>query len=73
MKLAGIDDRDAAALWTGSDVAVDRDRLPALAENEYYWSDLIGLDVMTRDGVALGKVENLLETGANDVLVVRGG
>lgn len=72
VKLEGIDDRDAAAALVGIDVAAARDALPALAEGEYYWSDLIGLEVETVDGVALGRVERLFETGANDVLVVRG-
>ena len=70
--LEGIDDRDAAAALRGSDVAVTRDELPAAAENEYYWTDLIGLAVVGQDGTALGRVASLMETGANDVLVVRG-
>ena len=49
-----------------------RAELPANREGEYYWSELIGLDVVTREGVALGRVTGLLETGANPVLVVEG-
>jgi len=70
--LAGIDDRDAASALVGADIAVRRDQLPVLAQGEYYWSDLIGLKVETVDGVALGTVDRLMETGANDVLVVKG-
>jgi 16S rRNA processing protein RimM len=47
--------------------------LPAIEDNEYYWADLIGLAVMNRAGDVLGTVAGLLETGANDVLVVRDG
>lgn len=71
-KLAGYEDRDAAARLLNTEIAVTRAQLPALAEGEYYWADLIGLDVVTANGVALGRVDHLLETGANDVLVVEG-
>lgn len=70
--LAGCDDRDAAAALRGSEIAVPRNALPEPAENEYYWSDLIGLSVLNTEQQALGKVSELLETGANDVLVVQG-
>jgi len=70
--LDGIDDRDAASALVGADIAVRREQLPELAQGEYYWSDLIGLNVVTVDGVELGTVERLMETGANDVLVVKG-
>ncbi len=72
VKLEGIDDRDAAAAMIGTDVAVRREQLPNLGSEEFYWSDLIGLEVVTTQGDALGVVHNLMETGANDVLVVRG-
>jgi 16S rRNA processing protein RimM len=71
-KLAGIDDRDQARELAGADIAVDRSQLPALAEDEYYWNDLIGLGVVTRDGKELGRVSGLMQTGTNDVLVVSG-
>jgi 16S rRNA processing protein RimM len=53
-------------------VAVPRSQLPAQPEDEYYWSDLIGLSVINEAGVNLGNVEQLLETGANQVLMVKG-
>lgn len=71
-RLEGVGDRDAAVALRGSDVTVARDELPAAAENEYYWTDLIGLAVVGQDGAALGRVATLMETGANDVLVVQG-
>jgi len=69
--LANCPDRDAAAELIGSDIAIRRDQLPAAGEDEYYWSDLCGLKVTTLQGVDLGQVVSLMETGANDVLVVR--
>ena len=71
VKLAGIDDRDMAATLSGCDIAVTRDQFATAKPGEYYWLDLQGLKVVTVDGVELGIVDHLLETGANDVLVVR--
>ncbi len=70
-QLANCPDRDAAAELVGSTIAIRREQLPATAKDEYYWSDLRGLTVITTQGVELGRVVNLMETGANDVLVVR--
>lgn len=72
MKIEGCDDRDAAAALMGSEIAVWRDQLPPLPEGEYYWADLVGLEVRTLDGIRLGVVEDLFQTGANDVIVVKG-
>lgn len=71
-KLAGINDRDAAAALIGAEIAVPRDRLPPAAPGEVYWADLEGLAVRTESGIELGMVSHLIETGANDVLVVKG-
>ncbi len=71
-RLDGIDNRDAANALVGADIAVPRERLPALQDDEFYWSDLEGLRVVTVDAIELGTVDHLIETGANDVLVVKG-
>jgi 16S rRNA processing protein RimM len=71
-KLQGCDDRDAAAALARVHVAVPRAALPEAGANEYYWSDLIGLAVLNDEGESLGTVTALIETGANDVLVVAG-
>jgi len=71
VRLEGIEDRDQAAAVRGWQVAVPRASLPPPAEGEYYWSDLVGLDVVNVQGVALGRIEEVFETGANDVIVVR--
>ena len=72
-KLPGCDDRDAAARLIGATIQVRRSVLPAPKRGEIYWADLEGLEVVTTNGVALGKVTHLFATGANDVLVVRDG
>lgn len=69
--LSNCPDRDVAAELIGSTIAIRREQLPAAADDEYYWSDLRGLKVTTSQGVELGQVVSLMETGANDVLVVR--
>ena len=71
-KLQGIADRDAAEGLRGLEIHVDRDRLPELAEGQFYWSDLEGLRVEDSNGVELGQVDHLLDTGAQDVMVVTG-
>lgn len=72
MRLNGIEDRDRAAEWLNADIAVPREALPATRTGQYYWSDLEGLEVVRQDGQVLGTVAYLIETGANDVLVVQG-
>ena len=71
-KLEGIDDRDQARTLQGMEVAVFRDQLPEPEPGEYYWHDLLGLNVVNLNGARLGKVVELQETGANDVLVIEG-
>lgn len=72
VKFKDIDDRDDVAKLTNATVEVSRAELPDTQDGSFYWADLIGLSVSTVQGVSLGKVEKMMETGANDVLVVRG-
>ena len=72
VKLPQIASPEQAALWTNSEVGIERDQLPPLVKGEYYWSDFEGLTVLTTHGETLGRVQRLFSTGANDVLVVKG-
>ncbi|WP_295857161.1 ribosome maturation factor RimM [uncultured Xylophilus sp.] len=65
-----IPDRNAAEALKGARVFVPRSSFPTAAEDEYYWVDLIGLEVVNREGVALGTVRELLSTGPQTVLVI---
>ncbi|WP_339799784.1 ribosome maturation factor RimM [uncultured Marinobacter sp.] len=71
VQLEGISDRDQALLYSGAEIHVPTEELPVLPEGEYYWYQLEGLQVETVEGECLGVVHHLIETGANDVLVVR--
>lgn len=71
-RFEGITDRDIAVALKGREVAVPRSAMPAAGEGEFYWADLLGLEVRNREAVLLGRVERILETGANAVLVVKG-
>ncbi len=71
--LESIEDRDTAEEWVGAEIAVERSSLPEPGEGEYYWADLIGLDVRDSRGERLGRVGQMLETGAHDVMVVERG
>lgn len=72
-KLAGCNDRDAAEALAGALIRIPRGQLPEPTEpGEYYWADLEGLRVRTTEGVDLGAIHELFETGANDVIVVDG-
>ncbi|MGF1756389.1 ribosome maturation factor RimM [Photobacterium sagamiensis] len=70
-KLEGLDIREDAQLFTNAEVAVHADQLPALSGEEFYWRELYGMSVFTTEGYDLGKVTDILETGSNDVLVVK--
>ncbi|MEN8711018.1 MAG: ribosome maturation factor RimM [Arenicellales bacterium] len=70
--LKGYTDCEDARKLVGSEILVSQESLPKTGKNEYYWSQLTGLNVVNLQGIELGKVVNLFETGANDVLVVKG-
>ena len=70
-KIEGIDYRDQAEALLGFEIFIEKTQLKPTAPGEYYWTDLIGCQVKNTEGVELGKVSSILETGANDVLVVR--
>lgn len=70
--LEGVTDRDAAAALAQRDIAVPRAELPDPGPGQYYWADLEGLEVVTTEGVGLGRVDHFVETPGNPVMVVRG-
>jgi 16S rRNA processing protein RimM len=72
LKLVGCDDRDAAEARRGMLVQIPMEHAVPLEDDEYYLHQIIGLKVETADGLQLGKVVEVLETGADDVYIVRG-
>jgi len=73
VKLVGIDDRTAAEACVGEFVGAPRGELPATGPDEYYWADLVGLAVVNERQEALGRVSELIESGAHAVMVVKDG
>ena len=69
--LEGLTDREEARSYADFEICIARSELPALTGEEYYWFQLQGLVVINQLGQVLGRVDHLLETGANDVLVVK--
>lgn len=69
----GVDTREAAAALRGSEIGVPREQFPAAASGEFYWADLIGSKVVNVEQDELGRVERIVQTGANDVLLVKDG
>jgi len=65
-----VDDRSAAELLKGARIFVPRSSFPTAGDDEFYWVDLIGLDVVNREGVAMGRVKDLMATGPQTVLVL---
>lgn len=72
IKVVAYDNPETARILTNAEIAVSRDRLPELSEDEVYWADLEGLTVVNQQGETLGLVDYLFETPANDVMVVAG-
>ncbi|MCW5588362.1 MAG: ribosome maturation factor RimM [Legionellales bacterium] len=71
VQVAGCNDRDLARLYTNNLIAIDFKQLPDLSNDEYYWEELLNLTVVNLEQIVLGKVTQILATGANDVLVVK--
>ncbi len=71
-KLDGYDDRTEASTLGNLELGVQRDQMAPLEEGEFYWVDLIGLDVVNIEDATLGKISNVIETGASTVLAVKG-
>ena len=72
VKLNEVNDRNSSDNFIKSLIGVQKKDLPDLGPNDYYWSDLIGLCVESEDGVMYGVVETIMETGSNDVMIVKG-
>lgn len=73
MDIEGISDLEKAKALVGCEVLIPGDKLQVLPDDEYYWRDLIGFDVVTEDGHFIGKIETIFPTGSNDVFVCTGG
>ena len=71
-KLVGCDDRDQASRFCGAEIGISQEQLPDLEGGEYYWHQLENLNVVTESNVVLVRVDHLIPTGSNDVLVVKG-
>lgn len=71
IKVKGISSRDDIRLLTHCEIIIESWQLPSLAENDYYWKDLIGCQVATVTGYELGKVIDMMETGSNDVMIIK--
>jgi len=70
--LGKVETRDQAEELVGRSISVYRDQFAKLPDHEFYWADLVGLLVKLEDGTELGSIDRMLETGANDVMVVQG-
>lgn len=70
-RLSGVTDRNAAQALKGRLIGVSAHEFPVPPTGEYYWRDLIGAEVVQVNGTPVGRVDNLLETGAHDVLIIR--
>jgi 16S rRNA processing protein RimM len=71
-KLEGVESREQAKALKGRPVSVPRDALPAAAQGTYYWTDLVGLEVVNAQGLLLGVVQGMFSNGAHDVMELSG-
>jgi len=72
LRLKGIEKIEEAELLIGKEILIKKEALPELEEGEYYWMDILGMEVETEEGKRIGKVKEIFPTGANDVYVVEG-
>ena len=72
LKLAGVEDKDAASKLVGSSLWMPLEKMKKLPDGEYYWHEIIGLEVVTEEGRILGRIKSVFPTGSNDVYVCRG-
>lgn len=73
VSLEGIDDADAARALVGAEILIPPDRFAKLPDDEFYWWELVGLEVLNEEGQFLGRIETVFPTGGNDVYVCTGG
>lgn len=71
-QLDGVNDREIARSYIGTELYIEKSQLPKLPEGEYYWDELTGIKVINTEGVVLGKITSMVDTGANSVMVVNG-
>lgn len=71
ISIKGVNDRNAAGLLKAFEILIHRDQLPELTDGTYYWCDLIGIEVTDTKGEYMGIIERIIDTGANDVYVVK--
>jgi len=72
LELEGVTDLEAARKLVGDKVLISKEVLEELPKGEYYWHDIIGMDVVSEDGISLGRIESIFPTGSNDVYVCKG-
>ena len=71
-KLNGIDDKESAQTFIGKNIEIESQQLADLNDQQFYWRDLLGLNVSNKEGIDFGTLKSMLETGANDVMIVQG-
>lgn len=71
-KLEGVDDKESAQAFIGLNIEIEKQQLSSLDDNQYYWRDLVGLEVSNTEGFVFGNIKSLLETGAHDVMIIKG-
>jgi 16S rRNA processing protein RimM len=70
-QLKGVNNREVARAYIGVEIYIERAQLPKLAAGEYYWDELIGLQVSNQQGIILGEITQMVDTGSNNVMVIK--